>query len=947
MRLPTATYRLQLGPGMGFREARQLVPYLHALGISDVYASPLLQARPGSRHGYDVTDPSRLNPELGTEAVFDALADELAARGMGLVADIVPNHMAAGADNPWWRSVLEHGSASPYAAFFDIDWRPSHSPLENQVLLPILGEHYGRALESGLLELEFDETGFVVRYYDHVIPLGPATWVPLLEDAARELAGRADPERVAALARVASRLAELDAAPARTPQARAARLAAAEAARRDLATLAREDAAVRDAIARVVECYRGRPGDPRSFDRLDRLLSEQAYALSAWRTATEEINYRRFFDIGDLISVRAEDPAVFEAMHALILRLVARGRITGLRIDHVDGLHDPEAYLRTLVERLGAPPGGPPPCYLVVEKILAADEALPASWPAHGTTGYDFLNTVNGLFVHPDGLARIRRDYARFTGDARAFDAVAFESKRKVIRELFAGDVRSLEWRLIRLARQDRHGRDIPGQELAAAIAAVTAGLGVYRTYVRSPEVSRSDRARIEAAVARARAECPTIDPAALDFLRRVLLLDLPADAPAARRRAWLAFVQRWQQFTGPITAKGIEDTALYVHNPLTSLNEVGGDPGDGAVSVDEFHRRMAARLAAWPASLSATTTHDTKRAEAVRARIDVLSDVPGTWLRQLRQWARMNAALKPVVAGQPVPDPAMEVLLYQALLGVWPLDAAGREGLLTRMERYAVKAAREAKAHTGWVDVDEAYEEALVAFLRRILDPAPGNRFLERFAAFHERIAAWGAQNALSQTLIKAAAPGVADVYQGTELWSFTLVDPDNRGPVDFDARARALAEIDARVEEEGGVAVACSLLEAWRDGRVHLFVLSRLLRYRRERPELFVGGEYLPIAVAGRWREHVCAFARRHGDGWAVAVAPRLVARIAPPGRFALGAAWGRTHLVLPAGAPREWRDVVTGAVLEAVDRRGHAAIPLARALEHLPVALLAAEG
>jgi len=942
LRLPTATYRLQLGPGMGFREARRLVPYLHALGISDLYASPLLQARPGSHHGYDVTDPSRLNPELGTDEEFEALAAELAARGMGLIVDIVPNHMAAGADNPWWRSVLEHGSASPYAHFFDIDWRPSHSPLDNQVLLPILGEHYGRALEAGLLELRFTDRGFVVRYYDHEIPLGPTTWVTILDDVARELSHEAEPALVAELASISSTLAELRERPARSPQARKARAEAAESARRALVALAEGDTRVRDAIARVVDRHRGKPGDPRSFDPLDRLLSEQVYVLSAWQTATEEINYRRFFDIGDLISVRAEDPAVFEAMHALIVRLARERRITGLRIDHVDGLYDPAEYLRTLIERLGGRRGGPPPCYIVVEKILAPDESLPRDWPVQGTTGYDFLNTLNGLFVHPDGLARIQREYGRLTGEKRTFDQLRFDAKRKVIRELFAGDVRSLEWRLIRLARQDRHGRDIPGQELAAAIAAVSAALPVYRTYIRADTIAEEDRARIREAIATARRLCPTIDPAALDFLERVLLLDLPDNSPPGRRRAWLAFVQRWQQFTGPITAKGIEDTALYEYNALTSLNEVGGDPGDGAVSVAEFHRRMDARLARWPATLNATTTHDTKRTEAVRARINVLSEIPGVWQRQLRDWMGRNAPLRPVVRGRPVPDANEEVMLYQTLLGVWPLDAAQVPELLPRLEEYVVKAAREAKVHTRWVDPDPEYENALLTFLRRILEPDPHNEFLKRFTAFQRRIAPYGAQNALSQTLIRIAAPGVPDFYQGTELWSFCLVDPDNRRPVDFEKRIATLEALDARMGDDG-TSIGRSLLEDWRDGRIHMYLIARLLRFRRARAELFQRGEYLPIDAGGRWREHVCAFARRRNGEWAIAVAPRLLTRIVPPGHFATGAAWGRTHLRLPTDAPHVWRDVVTDATVGTVRRNRRPVLPLARVFENLPVALL----
>ncbi len=885
-RVPAATYRLQFGGGFRFAEARELVSYLDALGITDLYASPLLAARTGSPHGYDVTDPTRLNPELGGEEGFAALAGELQRHGMGLLLDVVANHMAADPENPWWCDVLRHGRRSPFASYFDIEWEPPRAGLAGKVLLPVLGEPYGRVLEKGELVPEAGEGGFWIRYRERRFPLSPdsSAEVTTVPGGQEEGPAKGDP---------------------RAPS-----------------------------------------GDP---DRLDRLLERQHYRLAFWRVANREINYRRFFDVHELVAVRVEEEPVFEATHGRVLELARAGLVTGLRIDHVDGLRDPYAYLRRLQERLGASEGGRP-FYIVVEKILCGDEELPPEWPVCGTTGYDFLNAVNGLFVDPAGVEALDGLYRRVTGRGADFASVVHDKKRRVVADLFRADLQRLVRQLGRLAEGDRHGRDLTLEELEQALVEVTVHLPVYRTYVRDYVVGTRDRGYLERAVGEARRAKPALERA-LVFLGRVLLLEFPLHLGPEGRRMWLDFVMRWQQFTGPVMAKGFEDTALYTYNRLVSLNEVGGDPARPGLSVAEFHRRNGARLRHWPHTLNSTSTHDTKRGEDVRARIAVLSEIPGLWAARVERWMRLNAPEKRVVRGRPVPDADIEFLLYQTLVGAWPLREEEVPEFRERLRAYMLKAAREARVHTGWLEPDEEYEGALLAFVDRILEPGPENRFLEDFLEFQPFVAYYGALNSLAQVMLKIAAPGVPDFYRGTELWDFSLVDPDNRRPVDFGLRAARLAELQERTGDPRDL--AGELLAGWRDGRVKLYLTWRALRFRRDHRRLFAGGDYLPLVAAGPGRDHLCAFARRLEGTWAVVAAPRLCVRLAggeagpesiPPAVPPLGeAAWGETTLLLPSGAPEHWRNVLTGE--QAVAR--HGTLPLADVFRCFPVALLHGEG
>lgn len=960
-RIPSATYRLQFNREFGLEDARVLVPYLHALGVTDLYASPLLQAREGSGHGYDVTDPTRLNRELGGEEAFAGLAQALRQRDMGLVLDIVPNHMAAGTENPWWANVLRHGQDSAYATYFDIDWQPGRPGMAGKVLLPLLGSPYGAALENGELTLVLAENGFWVHYHEQRMPIKPGSYRRIL---ALGTAGRGgQPEPGPAPGQLVKLAIELEKMP---PSIDTDYTSAFRDITGRLWRLFQTSPEIKDCIDKALRAVNGTRGEPVSFDYLEDVLAEQHYRLAFWRAANREINYRRFFSISELVSVRVEYEHVFAATHDLVLRLGKAGLVTGLRIDHVDGLHDPEAYLCRLQERLGGE-GESPGFYVVVEKILGSEEKLPTGWPVHGTSGYDFLNLVNGLFVYEEGLKQLEEIYRRHGGSAASFKEVVYGLKKRAMAELFGGEMRTLAGLLGRLAEQDRHGLDLTLDQLEEAVVEVIACFPVYRTYTRGFTVTAQDRAYIEQAVASAVRRNP--DTArACGFLRRVLLLECGDNQPGEQRRNWLRFVMRWQQFTGPVTAKGVEDAAMYVYNRLVSLNEVGGEPDAAAVSVAEFHHHNRTRLKRHPHSMNATSTHDTKRSEDVRMRINVLSEIPALWAERLERWRRWNDRHKQSWNGRPVPGGNMEQFIYQTLVGAWPLNEEETPEFKERLEGYLVKAAREAGTHTGWLSPDEDYEKALVRFAMSILEPGEENLFLRDFTRFQACISYYGALGSLAQVLLKVASPGVPDFYRGTELWDFSLVDPDNRRPVDFGVRAALLAKL--REREAGGkaalTALARELLDSWQDGRAKLFLVYRALQFRKARPDIFTHGEYIPVETSGPGAGHVCAFARRAGEGWALVAVPRLLALFRagcgipggqdgpggePPGPFhPLGEeTWGNSTLLLPGDAPGLWRNALTGETLTAEARPGRDVPPRDRVLplgvvwRNFPVALL----
>jgi (1->4)-alpha-D-glucan 1-alpha-D-glucosylmutase len=1000
-RLPSATYRLQFHAGFTFRAAAALVPYLHELGISHCYASPYLKARPGSTHGYDIIDHRQLNPEIGSEEDYNAWVAALHEYGMGQILDTVPNHMGiAGNENAWWNDVLENGPSSLYAGFFDILWQSSQRPqLHGKVLLPILGDPYGKVLESGQVRLEYAAGAFALGYFEHRFPVEPRSYELILGCRLEELAQRL-PAEDPALIEYQSILTAVRNLPPPTetdPARVAERQREKEVIKRRLAALTQDSAPVRAFLEETVALFNGEPGKPHSFDRLDELLNQQAYRLAFWRVASDEINYRRFFDINELAALSMERPEVFAATHELILRLLAEDRVNGLRIDHPDGLYDPRQYLRQLQESYllararrifesdpafqgmewkevegplaeqirqllgarGAERGTPngerrappaPPCewplYVVVEKILGPNEPLPADWATCGTTGYDFLNQVNGLFVDAAGEGPLTRFYREWTQDDTPFSDLVYQKKSLILRVALSSELHMLAYQLDRLAQRHRTSRDFTFASLRLALREIIACFPVYRSYISEGAVHDTDRRYVERAVTRAKARNPAISSAVFNFVRDMLLLKYPESASEEERAEQRRFVGKFQQVTAPVMAKGLEDTAFYCYNRLLSLNEVGGDPARFGVAPAALHRYLKERRERWPAALSTTATHDTKRGEDVRARLNVLSELPDEWQAAVGRWSKWNEPHRTVVDEAPAPDPNEEYLLYQTLIGAWPLEPYGVEeyaDFVERIQRYMQKAVHEAKVHTSWINPNPPYDEAVQQFVARTLDPQVSGAFLEDLRAFQRRVSHFGLFNALAQALLKLTAPGVPDTYQGTEVWDFSLVDPDNRRPVDYERRQRMLAELAGPPQPQR----ARALTAAKEDGRIKLYLTSRALRCRAEQAELFTAGEYLPLDVEGARKDHVFAFARRHEQRWAVVAVPRLLTRLlAGPSALPLGrAVWHDTTLVLPKEAPPRLRHVFTGETLEAAEREGKRCLDLADGFAHFPVALLLA--
>ena len=908
--VPVSTYRLQIHGGFTLTAARDIVPYLRRLGIGAVYTSPYFAAEPGSTHGYDVTNHNVINPEAGGEEAHTAFTDAVRDAGMQHIVDFVPNHMGIStATNPWWRDVLANGPDASSAHFFDIDWNPFKTELRRKLLLPILGDQYGQVLERGELRLEYADHQVTLKYFDNHLPINT----------------RSSPSL--------ARLEEL------TP-------------------------ADRD---RVLEEFHGVPGQPRSFDALHDLLEHQAYRLAYWRTASHEINYRRFFDVNTLAGLRVEDASVFASIHKLLAKLLHEQRVTGVRIDHPDGLFDPAKYFDMLQDlaaeswdTVRAP--GTRPLYVVAEKILSGRERLPAGWAVHGTTGYNFTNQVNGLFVSPEHARRMRRIYAKHTGRTQSFDDLLYETKRLIMDTSMASELTVLARMLDRIGESNRRSRDFTLPSLRGALEEVVACFPIYRTYVNEQGWVPEDRAAVERAIVRARRRNPAMDSSIFDFFREVVLPRDPDDVPVTgteRRGGYppadameaqerLRFSMKFQQYTGPLQAKGLEDTAFYRNNLLVSLNEVGGDPSRFGVTTPEFHELNQLRRQDWPYELIATSTHDSKLGEDVRVRIDVLSEIPDDWDREVGKWMRLNKSARTVVDGEPAPDKNDEYRFYQVLLGMWPSGEPPTPALVERLQGYMVKSAKEAKLHSSWINTNESYEAAIRTFVERVLLGRETMRFLPPFLAFHLRVARVGLVNSLSQVLLKIASPGVPDFYQGTDLWDLTLVDPDNRRPVDFALRQKTLDAVDALLAQppDARAAGISSLLQNWTDGAVKLLVTAAALRQRSTRPEVFLDGDYLPLDADMTVKGQVTAFARMSSTGGAaIAMAPHLVAPLINEERpLPIGDAWKTSRVLLPKSlAALRWTDVFTGAELRPVTSGDTSWLFIGQAFKHLPVALL----
>jgi (1->4)-alpha-D-glucan 1-alpha-D-glucosylmutase len=1088
-----STYRLQFNAQFTFRDATQIVPYLHSLGVTHVYASPYLTAQPGSPHGYDVCRHDQLNPEIGTAQDYAAFVAALREHGLGQVLDVVPNHMAASSANPWWMDVLENGPSSPYAHYFDIDWQPVKDELAGKVLLPILGEQYGSALEAGQLLLAVTERGLMLHYFDHVLPIGPKTTLPLLSHRLDELKAALGESSDAFLEyqSILTAIQHLPPASTRARQEMEERHREKEVIRRRLRKLAAEESRVAEFLDRNVAEFNGTPGDSRSFDRLDELLRAQVYRLCHWRSASDEVNYRRFFDVNGLAAICVEAADVFEHSHRLVMQLLARGDVDGLRIDHIDGLLDPARYLwrlqwaylaelgwQVFVDKLGAqeavatepsmlaiaaddaarplltaaangtghslPPAqmagaigavvleqateeqhaatalleaAPPPprwselrprvlrllcdrlklpfpdrallelgkspirseqdstiavpaeddvyartftsavelpLYVVVEKILGPDEPLPDVWPVAGTSGYDFLQLANGLLVDPQGFRELTRCYERFVGEKLEFSEVMYRCKVLILRFSMSSELQMLAHRLNRISEDHRRSRDLTLNMLRLALRETLASFPVYRTYAGPAGVSERDRRFVNQAIARAKRRSPAADAATFDFLRGILLLEHP-DSISDEARHWRElFAGRFQQVTSPVMAKGVEDTAFYLYCPLASVNEVGSHPDVAPVSVESFHQENVQRLQQYPTTMLATSTHDTKRSEDVRARINILAEMPHLWRKTCNHWLRLNRRWHREVDGMPAPSRGDEYLLYQTLVGFWPTARSSDEEhaeLVSRLQAYMEKATHEAKTRTSWVNPNAAYDDAIREFIAKALERRKDNRFLAAFEEFHEQVLDWGLYTAVSQVALKVMSPGVPDVYQSQELWDFSLVDPDNRRPVDYSLRVRLLDELQtsARQGPQRQLELTRDLASSPRDPRLKLYVTWRLLELRRQQGRLFSEGEYVPLAVTGSAARHVCAFAwqlREAGQAMkqVVVIIPRLLAQLAtagePPGPRPLWQAdtWGDTQVEFAIQSGQVLRNLFSGSTLSA-----RASIPVSSLFAEFPIAVL----
>ncbi|MBL6456405.1 malto-oligosyltrehalose synthase [Belnapia sp. T6] len=918
--IPRATYRLQFHAGFRFRDAAALAPYLARLGVSHVYASPYLKARPGSSHGYDIVDHGRLNPELGEEAEFRAMSAAFRENGLGQLLDFVPNHMGVGgSDNPWWLDVLEWGPDSDYAGWFDIDWDPDRRYLFNKLLVPFLGDQYGAVLQDGQLELRFDpaEGGFAVwAYGTHKLPICPLHYERVL--------GHAHPE----LERLGDAFSGL-------PNWRPRVHARARDLQAELAGLVRERSDVREAVEAAVARLNGKPGRLETWRDLDTLIQDQHWRAAHFRVAADDINYRRFFNINELAGLRMELPELFDHAHRFVFSLLEDGTLEGLRIDHVDGLLDPKGYLQRLRE------AAPRPFYLVVEKILSRHEALREDWPVEGTTGYEFANLVLGLLVDPAGEEGFSRTYAEFIRGAEPFAETVRDCKIRIMLNEMASELNTLARDAARVARQNPRTADFTRNILQRGLKEIVACFPVYRTYVDGTvSPTEADRRDIEWAIAQARRNETDLDPSVFDFLHRLLTSDLVAEPGSGfSRHSVVRFAMRVQQYSGPVMAKGLEDTAFYRYNRFVALNEVGGHPDHFGVSLPAFHKANAQRAQRWPHAMLGTSTHDTKRGEDTRARLAVLSEMPEEWARQVQTWSRILRARRGDVEGTAPPDRNDEYLFYQLLLGAWPAELTGTgmpeaealRGFAERMEGAMVKSMREAKRHTTWAAPNTVYEEGMLGFLREALDPSRSGAFLDAFLPFQAKVARLGFRNSLVQTALKLALPGMPDIYQGCELWDLSLVDPDNRRPVDYDLRQRVLEEVGAAMARDRRAAML-GMLENWRDGRAKLALTATLLAHRRDHEALFTEGGYEALAATGAKADQLCAFLRSHGEDRLLVVASRF------PARQEVDRGWGDTAIPVPGTGG--WRDLLTGRRLEA------GAITAEAVLADLPVALLVPE-
>lgn len=927
MQIPVATYRLQFCPTFTFGDTEKIIDYLAQLGISDVYASPIFKARSGSTHGYDIVDANQLNPELGTEKDYENLIETVHQYRMGWVQDIVPNHRAYDSENPILMDVLEHGKNSEYYQFFDIDWNHPYEQLRGKVLAPMLGDFYGNCLENGEIQLSYEQTGLKVNYYGLKLPIAIHSYVQFLTHElgvlTRQL-GRTHSDII----KILGILYLIKNIPSETSSQQ--RRDQVEFIKGLLWELYQQNSEFQQFIHKNLQVFNGETGKAESFDLLDSILGEQFYRLSFWKVGAEELNYRRFFTVNELICLRVENAEVFKRSHELLKQLVEAKKITGLRIDHIDGLYNPKQYLIRLKETFGD-------IYIVVEKILEEDEKLPLDWKIQGTSGYDFLNLANNLFCQKNNRQNFSKIYAKFTGTNYDYESLKLDKKRLMAETNLVGDIDNLAHLLKRLAEHYRYGRDFTLTGLRKAIFEVLVHFPVYCTYIDSDAITASDRHYIQETLTVAKKHNPRLLKE-LQLIEKFLLLDYDESLSSAEKEQWLFFVMRLQQFSGPLMAKGIEDTLFYVYNRLVSLNEVGGYPDKFGITIDQFHHTSQERFFTAPHAMNATSTHDTKRSEDVRARLNVLSEIPEEWETQVQLWKALNQDKKTIVEGQEIPDANDEYLFYQNLLGVFPFEENDESNLGDRIQDYIIKAVREAKIHTAWLRPDNVYEEGFTHFVQQVLTLDQDNQFLSEFKSFQKKIAFYGIINSLSQTLLKITTPGIPDFYQGTELWDFSLVDPDNRRPVNYEQRQEILQDIKTRSQQDLTALIA-ELKETATDGRIKLFLTFQALATRHKNLIVFQQGDYIPLTVRGKYSNHVVAFARVDQDQCILTVIPRFSTSLVSPPQYPLGEEiWDNTHLEIPPQLRSDWVNSLTGETLSNQET-----LSLGSILQSFPVALL----
>ena len=906
MNIPRATYRFQFNKDFPLARAAELAGYLSLMGFSDVYASPVFKAAEGSTHGYDVTDPGKISCEIGGITGFEKAVKACAAQGVSWVQDIVPNHMAFTKDNYMLMDVLESGIDSKYKNFFDVTWGHSFESMHGRLLAPFLGEPYGEALESGKIKVQYSKDGLTAGYYEHSFPIAIKSYYSFFTGGIDELKkklGRKNNDymRFTGALYVLKNLKGIDDVTERKEQI--------DFVKSILWELYESGGEIKTYIDGIVTLYNGEPGKPESFNLLDALLKEQYFRLALWKVASEEINYRRFFNINGLISVKVEEPEVFNAIHRLVLELISKGLISGLRIDHIDGLYDPTAYIRILKKAA-------PEAYIVVEKILESTEKLPAYWTVQGTTGYDFMNYVNGIFVMQKNEKEMTKAYEKFTGAQFDYYGVMTAKKRLIIGKRMAGDVDNLASAIKDIMSKYRHGSDITMYGIKRALVEVLAFFPVYRAYVNNEYVTDKDTAYIKETIEAAKRNAPGLSYE-LDFMKKFLLLEFDDFMDEPAKQGWIKVVMKLQQLTGPLMAKGFEDTFLYIYNRLLSLNEVGSSPDKFGISIREFNNFCLERARLWPHTMNATSTHDAKRGEDSRARLNVLSEMPKAWSERTKKWASVNYAVRPAVISK-----NDEYMVYQALLSAWPFNEAEVPGFRERVKDFVIKAVREAKVYTAWIKPDEIYENAVTDFAMKITDPVTGKDFLHDFLPFVKKVSFYGVLNSLSQACIKIAAPGVPDFYRGTELWEFAFVDPDNRRALDYGVIQNNAAIIK---ERENDPSFTAEILAKYKSGLVKQFLIFKMLNARRKEEQLFTNGGFVSLKTAGRHADKVITFARDKDKKLAVIAAPRFTSMMVREDEMPAGEhVWGDTHIILPEDPPQVFTCAITGKTVKADGRK-----------------------